>query len=118
MDIQSDASEVIIAFVEPYKIMESTTYRHYNAGYVIYAKGEFVEFELSQRGRDLDEWSIQEVPPIGCIGVLLWEGECENKSSMHLEEWEPQLSGIWRKPTPQELLLILPKDKNETQLHN
>jgi hypothetical protein len=98
--------ETVIAFVQPYRLSD----RKYNAGHVLYAKGVVVELELEQQGRDLDEWLIEDFPPEGCSGVMVWEGECANKWCMnHGNDWEPRLHGTWRKPTAKELWSLVPQ---------
>lgn len=98
--------EIVIAFVEPV----TTTSRRYNNGHVLFAKGKGVEFELETQGRSIEEWIISEIPAEGCVGVMVWEGECENLWCMnHGNDWEPRLRGEWRKPTAQELWSLVPQ---------
>jgi hypothetical protein len=98
--------ETVIAFVEPMVCGG----QRYNNGHVLVATGRGVEFELSQQGRLLEEWIIDEIPEEGCVGIMVWEGECDNLWCMnHGNEWEPRLVGAWRKPTAQELWSLIPK---------
>lgn len=103
--------EKVIAFVEPVQ----TSLRRHNDGYVISAVGEVVESELSYQGRHICDWLIDEIPADGCVGVMVWEGECENKWSMHHGgDWEPRLTGRWRKPTAHELWSLVPTKQSES----
>ena len=98
--------EIVIAFVEPTRNAD----RAYNNGHVLFAKGSVVEFEMSMQGRNLEEWLIDEVPADGCVGILVWEGECDNRWCMnHGADWEPRLRGRWRKPTAIELWSLVPQ---------
>lgn len=102
----SGVQEVVIAFVEPV----TAANRRYNNGHVLYAKGKAVEFEMEMQGRSIEEWIISEIPEEGCVGIMVWEGECENLWCMHHgNDWEPRLRGVWRKPTAQELLSLVPQ---------
>ena len=75
-------------------------------GYVLYASGKQVSFELEQIGRDWDEWGYIENPTLTQTGAMLWEGVCRNANMTH-PEWEPDFVGTWRKPTASELEQML-----------
>tara|TARA_R110002096_G_scaffold66682_1_gene162156 strand:- start:20254 stop:20616 length:363 start_codon:yes stop_codon:yes gene_type:complete len=105
VDAVVSTTETVICFVEPMMCGG----QRYNNGHVLAAYGEVVEFELSQQGRLFEEWLISELPSEGVVGILVWEGDCENKWCMnHGNDWEPRLSGSWRKPTAAELWSLVP----------
>lgn len=94
--------EKVICFVEPPKLCGGE--RWYNQGTVLSASGTGVEFELSQQGRQLDDFMELGCSPQHYTGILVWEGECQNLWAMHHgADWEPHFVGKWRLPTAEEL---------------
>ena len=92
------AKEKVIAFVQPYGEAD----RRSIGGFVMFAEGPTVQFELEHTGPFLDEWMIPEVPKSS--GIMVWEGVCENAYLAQWDnEWEPSLCGEWRNPTAREL---------------
>lgn len=76
-------------------------------GYVLSASGRFVEHELEQVGRLLEEWPIEETPELRGSGVMVWEGYCVNDPP-HSPDCEPRLAGQWRVPTDMEVFALMP----------
>jgi hypothetical protein len=98
--------QTVTAFVE---IAVSASHK-YIYGYVLNARGKIVEFELCQQGRLLEDWLIEDVPPDGCTGLMVWEGACKNAPNFyHGADFEPSFTGEWRKPTAQELAALVPE---------
>lgn len=85
----------------------------YWSGYVLYASGKQVSFELDQIGRDWEEWGYIDQPTLTKTGVMLWEGVCRNANTIH-PEWEPDFEGTWRRPTSSELQqMLMPENESD-----
>jgi len=105
--------EKLICFVEPPKFYGGE--RWYNHGTVLSASGTAVEFEVSQQGRQLDDFVDLGRSPENYTGILVWEGEVENLWAMnHGADWEPYLIGKWRLPTDEELRSLVGELKAQT----
>lgn len=102
-------SEKAICFVDPPTESESLI------GVVLAAEGDQMKNEMELcSSRCLSEWYIDDVPPEGMTGLLVWEGECVNAKHVH-PDWEPHFHGNWRRPTARELWGLTSRPSNTSQ---